>query len=110
MSACRNRASPIQRFSSTRMRCITAICPAGPPKESAATPGPGAHRLGEGDAVLARHPLLVGDGAASDLARADHRRLLRKWGVEVREHRPAAGEALLVVVAGRRADAGDQAS
>jgi hypothetical protein len=24
-------------FSSTRMRCITAICPAGPPKESSAT-------------------------------------------------------------------------
>src|SRR5215831_11391469 len=36
-SACRNRRSPIQRFSSTRMRCITAICPAGPPKLSAAT-------------------------------------------------------------------------
>ena len=28
--------SPIQRFSSTRMRCITAICPAGPPKDSSA--------------------------------------------------------------------------
>src|SRR3954471_5442071 len=35
-SACRNRASPIHRFSSTRMRCITAICPAGPPKLSRA--------------------------------------------------------------------------
>ena len=71
-------ASPIQRFSSTRMRCITAICPAGPPKESG-DPRPGAHRLGEGDAVLARHLLLVGDGASPDLACADHRRLLRKW-------------------------------
>src|SRR5688572_8005994 len=36
-SACRNRPSDIQRFSSTRMRCITAICPAGPPKLSSAT-------------------------------------------------------------------------
>jgi hypothetical protein len=30
---CRNRCSEIQHFSSTRMRCITAICPAGPPKQ-----------------------------------------------------------------------------
>src|SRR5437763_7180276 len=37
LSACRKRPSPIQRFSSTRMRCITAIWPAGPPKLSAAT-------------------------------------------------------------------------
>src|SRR5918996_3226341 len=36
LSACRNRFSPIQRFSSTRIRCITAIWPAGPPKLSAA--------------------------------------------------------------------------
>ena len=36
MSAWRNRASPIQRFSSTRTRCISAICPAGPPKLSRA--------------------------------------------------------------------------
>ena len=42
-------------------------------------PRPGAHRLGEGDAVLARGQRRVGDGAVSDLARADHRRLLRKW-------------------------------
>ena len=32
-----DRRSPTQRFSSTRMRCITAICPAGPPKLRAAT-------------------------------------------------------------------------
>src|SRR3954451_22044785 len=36
LSACRNRSSPIHRFSSTRMRCITAIWPAGPPKDNAA--------------------------------------------------------------------------
>src|SRR5947207_10038049 len=36
-SACKNRLSEIHRFSSTRMRCITAIWPAGPPKLSAAT-------------------------------------------------------------------------
>lgn len=29
---CRNRVSPIQRFSSTRMRCMTAVWPAGPPE------------------------------------------------------------------------------
>src|SRR6185295_19338935 len=32
LSACRKRGSSIQRFSSTSMRCIIAICPAGPPK------------------------------------------------------------------------------
>jgi len=32
-----NRFSPTHFFSSTMMRCITAICPAGPPKLSAAT-------------------------------------------------------------------------
>ena len=37
LSACRNLSSPIQRFSSTRIRCITAIWPAGPPKLSSAT-------------------------------------------------------------------------
>src|SRR5471032_378891 len=31
-SACKNRDSSIQRFFSTSSRCITAICPAGPPK------------------------------------------------------------------------------
>src|SRR5581483_8499281 len=31
-SACRKRASSIHFFSSTRTRCIIAICPAGPPK------------------------------------------------------------------------------
>src|SRR5437773_12038502 len=36
-SACRKRSSPIQRFSSTRIRCITAIWPAGPPKLFSAT-------------------------------------------------------------------------
>src|SRR5438128_188925 len=36
-SACRNLFSPIHFFCSTRMRCMTAICPAGPPKLSAAT-------------------------------------------------------------------------
>src|SRR5688500_5809567 len=30
--ACRNRRWPIHRLSSTRVRCITAIWPAGPPK------------------------------------------------------------------------------
>lgn len=29
--ACRKRFAPIRRFSSTRVRCMTAICPAGPP-------------------------------------------------------------------------------
>src|SRR6185312_7343147 len=32
LSACMKRASSIHFFSSTRMRCIMAICPAGPPK------------------------------------------------------------------------------
>src|SRR5450759_2177601 len=32
LSACRKRASSIHFFSSTRMRCIMAICPTGPPK------------------------------------------------------------------------------
>src|SRR5262249_43842179 len=32
LSACRKRASSIHFFSSTRMRCMSAICPAGPPK------------------------------------------------------------------------------
>src|SRR5438309_1075253 len=32
-----NRLSDTHFFSSTRMRCITAICPAGPPKLKAAT-------------------------------------------------------------------------
>src|SRR6476659_10398678 len=36
-NACKKRLSEIQRFSSTRMRCITAIWPAGPPKLSIAT-------------------------------------------------------------------------
>src|SRR5688500_2183911 len=36
-SAWRKRSWLTQRFSSTTMRCITAIWPAGPPKESAAT-------------------------------------------------------------------------
>src|SRR5947209_2581749 len=31
-SACRKRGSSIHFFSSTSMRCIMAICPAGPPK------------------------------------------------------------------------------
>src|SRR3954453_8762487 len=30
--ACRNRRWPIHRLSSTSVRCMTAICPAGPPK------------------------------------------------------------------------------
>src|SRR3712207_413809 len=30
--ACRNRRWPIHRCSSTSVRCMTAICPAGPPK------------------------------------------------------------------------------
>src|SRR5687767_2894266 len=30
--ACRNRRWPIHRFSSTSVRCMTAIWPAGPPK------------------------------------------------------------------------------
>src|SRR5216683_4039361 len=37
LSACRNRASETHRFSSTMMRCMTAIWPAGPPKLRAAT-------------------------------------------------------------------------
>src|SRR4029079_17204169 len=37
LRAWRKRCSLPQRFSSTRMRCITAICPAGPPNDSAAT-------------------------------------------------------------------------
>ena len=37
LRACRKRSWLTQRFSSTRMRCITAIWPAGPPKERAAT-------------------------------------------------------------------------
>src|SRR5207248_11549645 len=37
LSAYRNRLSEIQRFSSTRMRCITAIWAAGPPKLRSAT-------------------------------------------------------------------------
>src|SRR6185369_1066804 len=32
LSACRKRGSSIHFFSSTSMRCIMAICPAGPPK------------------------------------------------------------------------------
>ena len=32
LSACKKRFSAIQRFSSTSSRCISAICPAGPPK------------------------------------------------------------------------------
>ena len=32
MRACRNRLSSIHFLSSTRIRCIIAICPAGPPK------------------------------------------------------------------------------
>jgi hypothetical protein len=36
LRAWRKRASPIHFFSSTRIRCITAIWPAGPPKLSKA--------------------------------------------------------------------------
>src|SRR4029079_9284163 len=32
-SACRKRGSSIHFFSSTRTRCISAICPAGPPND-----------------------------------------------------------------------------
>ena len=45
--------SPIQRFSSTRMRCMTAICPAGPPKLSSATRSPDAQRLARAHACWA---------------------------------------------------------
>jgi hypothetical protein len=69
LRACRKRRSSTQPFSSTRMRCMTAICAAGPPNERSATrtqarvaspkPGPAAGRprasLGRAAVTIAQH-------------------------------------------------------
>ena len=75
--------SPIQRLSSTRMRCITAICPAGPPKLRARRRRPdrnasaNVRRIGAGAAgatVPGRtHRRLAGPGLARPVVRS------RRW-------------------------------
>jgi hypothetical protein len=86
-SACRNRASPSQRFSSTRMRCITAIWPAGPPKLSRprcaprpASPRPGCkvepRRVGAAHDRASRSSA----GARARIPRASRRRCRARRG------------------------------
>src|SRR5918996_4112818 len=108
LSACRNRASPIQRFSSTRIRCMTAICPAGPPKLSAAILAQ--TRTASPKAIP--WPAGVGDGAlavvTSTAPSAGSRGLLvGEVRIQVVEYRGAPGEALLIVGV-REHDAADQ--
>src|SRR5882757_7248144 len=66
LSACRNRSSEIQRFSSTRMRCMTAIWPAGPPKLRLATFSQTRNAsLSDGNAPLSRIGRAGGDKTSS---------------------------------------------
>src|SRR3712207_4745715 len=106
--ACRNRRWPIQRRSSTSSRCMTAICPAGPPKVCSETRNQARTASRKGGTAVAWTGAACGVGSDIGSPSGSGRLAAEQQAaadvlVQAVEERAGDGEGALVVAGHRQA-------